>query len=93
MSVDDDNWHLDKKVPISLILAMLLQGGGFIWYLGQVDRRISLVEAEIVNQHERDKAQDVLAAETTRRVGLALERIDDKIDRLLERRPDSGRRQ
>ena len=29
---EDSSWHLDKKVPITLIVALVLQSGGFIWW-------------------------------------------------------------
>lgn len=29
-SQDDNNWHLDKKVPITLLLAILLQTAGVV---------------------------------------------------------------
>lgn len=47
-------WHLDKKVPLAIITALILQSGSFIWYLsGQ--------EARVEDAHRR-----VIALETYR---------------------------
>lgn len=40
----DSNWHLDKKVPIVLILAILGQGIGFVWLAAKFDARLENVE-------------------------------------------------
>ena len=36
----DDNWHLDKKVPIALIFTMLVQFGAGIWFASQLSGRV-----------------------------------------------------
>lgn len=37
-------WHLDKRVPIALIFAMLLQSAGLVWWVSKLDSRVSQVE-------------------------------------------------
>jgi hypothetical protein len=48
----NDAWHLDKKVPIALIFALLLQTAGIVWWQASLaartddhGRRILLLEA------------------------------------------------
>ena len=36
----DDNWHLDKKVPIALIFTMLVQFAAGIWFASQLSGRV-----------------------------------------------------
>jgi hypothetical protein len=41
---EDRQWHLDKKVPIALIIAIGVQTGGAIWWARGLDARISALE-------------------------------------------------
>jgi hypothetical protein len=40
----DNAWHLDKKVPIALILAILMQTGGMVWWAASASERINALE-------------------------------------------------
>jgi hypothetical protein len=42
MSTDpaNENWHLDKRIPLALIATMMLQFGGGIWWISQIQFRI-----------------------------------------------------
>lgn len=37
-------WHLDKKVPISLILALIIQAIAFTIFIDRMDNRIAVLE-------------------------------------------------
>lgn len=41
---DMNEWHLDKKVPISIIFVMLIQTFGVIWWSAKIDSRVENVE-------------------------------------------------
>ncbi len=41
---DQSRWHLDKRVPIALIITMLLQGIGLVWYVSKIDSRVQTLE-------------------------------------------------
>lgn len=44
-TIDEDRaWHLDRKVPISLIFAILVQTGGFFWWAASATERLSVLE-------------------------------------------------
>lgn len=53
MSEQSENWHLDKKVPITLIIAMVAQLVAFGWYAGQLNLRIEAVVVENAAQSQR----------------------------------------
>ena len=36
--------HLDRRVPIALILALLAQTGSFIWWASGINQRVSALE-------------------------------------------------
>lgn len=37
-------WHLDKRVPVAIIGAMVFQLIGFGWFVGQMDQRVAQLE-------------------------------------------------
>jgi hypothetical protein len=41
---EDSNWHLDKKVPIALILAIIMQTGGIVWWGATASERLNALE-------------------------------------------------
>lgn len=43
----DADWHLDKKVPIALIVAILVQTGGMVWWGATTSERLSAVERRV----------------------------------------------
>jgi hypothetical protein len=47
MNSDDGNWHLDKKVPISLILAILMQTAGFVWWGATTAEKVSVLKERL----------------------------------------------
>jgi hypothetical protein len=50
VTVDEDqkHWHLDKRVPIALILTIAIQTGGFIWWASDVNARVAQLERQAV---------------------------------------------
>lgn len=41
---DDASWHLDKKVPIALILAIAVQTAGIVWWGATTSERLNALE-------------------------------------------------
>lgn len=41
------DWHLDKRVPISLIVAILLQTATVIWWGSSLTERVNTLEAQL----------------------------------------------
>lgn len=37
-------WHLDKRVPLAIIVSILAQTGGIIWWASAIDRRVTELE-------------------------------------------------
>jgi hypothetical protein len=40
----EKHWSVDRKVPIALILAMLGQTGGLVWWASGINQRVSALE-------------------------------------------------
>lgn len=79
---DPKKWHLDKRVPIALILAILIQTAGALTWAGAA--------AERINQLERQATGGSDLGERTARLEeqvafsrASLERIERKLDRLV----------
>lgn len=85
----NEHWHLDKKVPISLIIVILAQFAMFLMFAGRTmqradeqERRITSIEA----QNTPGRLGIVESRVTDFRETLA--QINSKLDRLIEaRRP------
>jgi uncharacterized coiled-coil protein SlyX len=85
MTRDQTGWHLDRKVPIGIIAAMLMQCAGALWFVSKLDARILALEGAQSTQHERDERQDRSSSEALAQLHRQLERIDEKLDRLIEK--------
>lgn len=81
----DNHWHLDKKVPITLVILIVAQLAVFLLFAGRVMQRDEEQERRIAAIEARD---------VTNRVGILESRLADvrdgiqeikgKLDRLIE---------
>lgn len=46
MADDDGKWHLDKKVPIGLMMGLALNAMLGIWYASKLDSRVAYLESD-----------------------------------------------
>ncbi len=78
-------WHLDKKVPLSLIVAMVVQIVAVVWAIAAIKKDTELNKQEI----EALKAVDIeLKSEDHRNLQIIqghYVRLEAKLDRLIER--------
>lgn len=91
-----EGWHLDKKVPITLIITIFLQSAVAIWWIAKVDNRIENLERENSERStysdrlvKTEADQYALRVDTNNRLSdmtARLNRIEDKIDRVIEQR-------
>lgn len=47
----DNHWHLDKRVPLSIIVALILQSIYFTIFLTKLDGRVGVLEKDSVEVH------------------------------------------
>ena len=45
--VAGNHWHLDKRVPIALIVAMLIQTGGIVWWGTTQSEKVSVLKERL----------------------------------------------
>jgi len=81
----DHGWHLDKKVPLSLIFAMLVQAGMVIVAISDIKKDVEFLKVQVHTQAERDSRQDQDMKEAMTLLRESLGSLNSKIDHLIER--------
>lgn len=52
----ENNWHLSKTIPISIILGMVVQVAALVWWGGQIESRVSVAERDIGRVERQQEA-------------------------------------
>lgn len=74
----DAGWHLDKRVPIALLAAILAQGGAFGFWVGGLAARVIHVEQWQSDNRSVDARLAVLETQTAE-IRRVLGRIEDRL--------------
>lgn len=40
----DKQWTVDKKIPLAMIFALVMQTGAFVWWMGGISERVNVLE-------------------------------------------------
>ena len=83
-SIKQEPWHIKREVQLSHLAATLSVVFSVIWYAGKLEQRIALVEQAVVMQRDRDTNQDQAVNMANEQLRRQLDRIDGKLDRLIE---------
>lgn len=81
-----DHWHLDKKVPVSIIVALLLQAAAGLWAIADMKKDIEILKVQTNEQHDKDAKQDIRFTEALNQMISRMDRVEAKLDRLVERK-------
>lgn len=84
---NDEQWHLDKKVPLSLIFAMIVQAAMVLWAVAGIRGDVEILKVKLQAQTSRADKQDQSSAESLSLIRGQLDKMENKLDRALERRP------
>ena len=71
---EPERWHLKKDIQVTHIVSTLMLVGAVFAYVGKIDQRLTIVETQLMAQREASVIQRA-----------QLERMDAKLDRLIER--------
>ena len=84
---EEDRWKLDKHIPVAVILAMLGQGVGLIWWVSGIQYVTQDHERRLV-AHEASKiAERMAVVELQVRDSRDLSvQMNNKLDKLIEQR-------
>lgn len=69
-----EHWHFKKEIQIAHIISTLLIVGAVFSYVSKIEQRLTIVETQLMAQRDADAIQRA-----------QLEKIDAKLDRLIER--------
>jgi hypothetical protein len=75
MSKREDEWHLSKTVPITLVIAIVCQTIALVWYVSSLDNNVKNNTREILRQEVRIEGLEKIVQTQA----LTLARIDENI--------------
>ena len=81
---------MPKFLSLGLIFAMLVQAGGVVWAIADIKKDVEVLKiqttSEALGQRERDRRQDDQATAAILLIRSQLERMENKMDRVIEGR-------
>lgn len=92
IKLDPDNrrqWHIGKEIPIALVIALVLQTAGIVWWAASISAQIDFLKQASaiaqVTQTAIDLRQDNDAIRGENRIIVQLDKINTKLDALAEK--------
>ncbi len=86
-SAENQRWHLKKEIQLGHIITTVTVAVSVVIYTQRLEQRIALMEQSAQTQTERDGRQDKVLSESLSLMRDQLNKIDVKLDRLVERKP------
>ena len=92
MEDDDDNiqdrrqpegWHLDKRIPIATLVAILTLALGGILHITQIRTDLEILRQQQTALAERVQRSETANREYLQKIDRGLERLNDKLDRAI----------
>ncbi len=81
MSLTEQKWNLDRRVPLVFILALIVQSGAALLWVGQITQRINHIEQ--ATGFAADIGERIVRLEAnTSFMRATLQRVERKIDLL-----------
>lgn len=84
----NNSWHLSKSVPISFILAILLQTIALVWYVSNLDNNIKNNQRDLIRHETRIEALEKVVQEqavTLGRMDENIKAIRDSVEKMADR--------
>jgi len=81
-----EQWHLSKSVPVSILLALVLQAGAFVWTISSMQGNVDRNTQDIKRVAEEVKTIQVSSSEQAQQLARIEERllgVQTSIDRLI----------
>ena len=75
MSREEDNWHLSRSVPITLIFGLIAQAAAIVWTVSMMMSDIERNSEEIMRMQSRLASVE----DATQRQAISMARIDENI--------------
>ena len=75
MTKDEDNWHLSRSVPITLIFGLIAQAAAIVWTVSMMMSDIERNSEDIMRLQSRIS----IVEDATQRQAISMARIDENI--------------
>ena len=69
-----ERWHLKKEIQLTHVISTIIVIGAVLAYVSKIEQRLTIVETQLLAQRDATILQRA-----------QLERMDAKLDRLIER--------
>ena len=83
---ENTHWTIKREVQLGHVISTILLAASAFGYITSMEKRIALIEDKFVTQKERDDRQDARFSENMGQMALKIDRMDSKLDRLIERK-------
>jgi hypothetical protein len=81
-----EHWHLDKRINVGHFLTTITIAGAMIVWAMSIDARVSEQDVMIKNNSEAIAASEARSFRSLDEIRSTMNRINDKLDRLIERK-------
>ncbi len=85
---DDARWHLDRRVPLAIIFAIVTQTGAALLWAGAANERLAHLEMQM-DMFNRMTERTTRLEVQVNYMRASLDRIERKLDRTIDPPPDS----
>lgn len=81
----EQGWHLKKEVNLTIIISVLGIAVAVVTGYADLKKEIELIKADTAVLHQRDTQQNSALSDAVGGLQRQFDRIDSKLDRLIER--------
>jgi Tfp pilus assembly protein PilO len=80
-----EHWHLDKRVPIATLISIAVLAVGGLLHVTEIRKDVELLRTNQESIIDRINRQDNIHTSALNEVKNGMQRLDVKLDRLIER--------
>ena len=81
----DQGWHLKKEVSLSVIISVIGVAVAGMTAYSDLKKDIALIKSDVAGLHDTDDETRESLRETVVRFNTTIDKIDAKLDRIIER--------
>lgn len=78
-----EGWHLDKRIPIATLVAILTLALGGILHITQIRTDLEILRQQQASLSQRVEHSEIANRAYLQRIDRSLERLNDKLDRAV----------
>ena len=80
---EPEGWHLDKRIPIATLVAILTLALGGILHITQIRTDLEILRQQQAALSQRVERSEIANREYLQKIDRNLERLNDKLDRAI----------